>query len=124
MSEKQSLINYVFIPTVFLLGFLFSVINTYSISKVKVNPLINNDKNKKINLDNKEIEIKKNMFHIYKLIKDGAMQFLLAEYKYLVVFLILFGFVIVSVIGLSVKEWDLAILSLICFFSRSNRIYH
>jgi Na+/H+-translocating membrane pyrophosphatase len=116
MNKKENFINFVFIPTVFVLGFIFSLINTYSISKIKVNPLSNNNKDKNINIDVKEVETQKNMFHIYNLIKNGAMQFLLAEYKYLVVFLILFGSIIISVIGMSTKEWDLAVFSLICFF--------
>jgi len=68
------------------------------------------------NKTKEEYEMRVKIVKIYRLIMEGAQQFLWAEYKYLGIFLILFGLILLIVIGLTTGKWDNAGFTLMCFF--------
>jgi len=115
---KENIALVVAIPVVCLLGFVTSSYNAFLISKIKVNPDNENETNQELlkNVTKEEYKMRMKVVKIYKLIMEGAQQFLWAEYKYLGIFLILFGLVLVIVIGSTTGKWDNAGFTLMCFF--------
>jgi len=119
LLEKKNIVSIIAIPLVCLLGFATAGYNAFSISKIKVDPDDEKETNEELEakkLSKKEYKVRLKIIKIYKLIMEGAQQFLWAEYKYLGIFLIFFGLILVIVIGLSTGKWDNAGFTLMCFF--------
>merc|ERR1711976_479399 len=118
LSNQKNIAYVIAIPIVCLMGFVTASFNAFLISKIEVLPVEKNSnrvEGQGVREFNKELEVRKKVVKIYKLIMDGAQQFLWAEYKYLGIFLIFFGLLLVSVIGLSTAKWDNAGFTLTCF---------
>jgi inorganic pyrophosphatase len=117
MIVQNWVATYLSIPIVCTIGLLTAGLNAYSISKIKVNPgIVKKLSEKPDNELKNEREKREKIFKIYKLIMQGAKQFLWAEYKYLGLFLVFFGIIQVLVIGLSTGNWNNAGFTLLCFF--------
>jgi len=117
-NDQKNIIYVVAIPIICFMGFITASFNAFLISKIKVIPSEKKEftiENREIRELDKEFELRKKIFKIYKLIMDGAQQFLWAEYKYLGIFLIFFGLILISVIGLSTTKWDNAGFTFVCF---------